>query len=402
MPSNIITGIDIGTGSIKVVCARRNEETSDFEVLAKTQRPSLGVKKGTVSNPEETADTISKCIKDIEVQINQKIQGAYVNLNGSHITSSFSRGLVSVSRADQKISSEDIERVVEAAKTFPISKNREIMDVFPKEYIIDGEEGIKDPLDMEGVRFESEVLIIEGFSQYIKNTTQSLLNADIQVNDLSVGVLASAKSVLSNREKERGVAIIDLGASTTSLAVFEEENLLHLSIFPFGSNNITNDIAIGLKTDIDTAEKIKLEFGSCSFSKKDKKNETIESLESQETISFSRSFLRKIIEARVSEMLDLTKQELKKISKNEMLPAGIVITGGGSLLTGIVELVKKELKLPCRIGNPLNFNPPIDEPKFSVACGLVALGHETEGDHYFKPLSKTVNKIKKIFKSLIP
>lgn len=402
MSSRIITGIDIGTGSVKAVSAMRNSDTSEFEILAKIQRPVSGVRKGVVSNVDEVSETISECVKDMEIQTNQKIEGVYVNINGSHMTTSSSRGLVSVSRADQKISSEDMDRVVQAAKAFPMSKNKEIIDVFPKEYMIDGVGGIKDPLDMQGVRFEAEVLIMEGFSQYLKSTTQSILDVGIQVNDLIPGILSAAKSVLSPKEEERGVAIIDIGASTTSMAVFEEGILLHIAVFPIGSNNITNDIAIGLKCDIDTAEKIKIEFTSCVTTKSDKKIEKVLSLESREEISFTRANLRKIVNARICEIFDLAQEELKKISKNELLPAGIVMTGGGSLLPGMSELVKKEFKLPCRVGNPSGFNPPIDDPRFSVACGLIITGYDLEDETGSRIFGNAKDKIKRFFKSLMP
>ncbi len=402
MSSRIITGIDIGTGSVKAVSAMRNSDTSEFEILAKVQRPVSGVRKGVVSNVDEVSETISECVKDMEIQTNQKIEGVYVNINGSHMTTSSSRGLVSVSRADQKISSEDMDRVVQAAKAFPMSKNKEIIDVFPKEYMIDGVGGIKDPLDMQGVRFEAEVLIMEGFSQYLKSTTQSILDVGIQVNDLIPGILSAAKSVLSPKEEERGVAIIDIGASTTSMAVFEEGILLHIAVFPIGSNNITNDIAIGLKCDIDTAEKIKIEFTSCVTTKSDKKIEKVLSLESREEISFTRANLRKIVNARICEIFDLAQEELKKISKNELLPAGIVMTGGGSLLPGMSELVKKEFKLPCRVGNPSGFNPPIDDPRFSVACGLIITGYDLEDETGSRIFGNAKDKIKRFFKSLMP
>lgn len=399
MPNNIITGIDIGTTSIKAITAVRNAENSEFEILAKIHRPVFGVRKGVVTNIEEVAKAISECIKDIELQTDQKIEGVYTNINGSHISSAISKGLVSVSRADQKISSEDIERVIQAAKAFPMSKNKEIIDVFPIEFIIDGVGGIKDPLDMQGIRFEAEVLIMEGLSQYLKNTTQSILETGLQVNDLILGIMSATRSILDSQEKERGVIIIDIGASTTSLAVFEEGELLHIAVFPIGSGNITNDIAIGLKTDIETAENIKLKFGSYVLAKGDKKKEKVISSKSEETIVFSRMFLRRIIDARVCEIFDLIKDDLKKISKNELLPSGIVLTGGGSLMPGISELAKKQLKLPCRIGAPSGFNPLIDDPRFAVACGLVTVGNEIEEEDTPSPLGE---KVKRFFKSLMP
>jgi len=397
MASKIITGIDIGTVSIKAVAAIKNPDRSEFEVLAKVQRPVSGVRKGVVSNVEEVSQAISECVKEIGLQTNQKINGVYVNINGSHIVSSSSRGLVSVSRADQKISSEDIERVIQAAKAFPMSQNKEIIDVFPREFMIDGVGGIKDPLDMQGIRFEADVLIMEGFSQYLKNVSQSILKIGLHVNDLIPGVISASRSVLSPKEEERGVAILDIGASTSSLAVFEETMLLHAAIFPIGSNNITNDIAIGLKCDIDTAEKIKLEFGSCVTAKGEKKMEKVSG-----EVLFTKANLRRVINARVCEIFDLVKGDLEKISKSGLLPAGIVITGGGSLLPGITELARKEFKLSSRTGNPSGFNPSIEDPAFAVACGLVIAGHELEDEQGPQIFGNMKDKIKRFFKSLTP
>ena len=287
--------------------------------------------------------------------------------------------------------------MIQAAKAFPMSQNKEIIDVFPREFMIDGVGGIKDPLDMQGIRFEADVLIMEGFSQYLKNVSQSILKIGIHVNDLIPGVISASRSVLSPKEEERGVAILDIGASTSSLAVFEEAMLLHTAIFPIGSNNITNDIAIGLKCDIDTAEKIKLEFGSCVTAKGEKKMEKVSG-----EVLFTKANLRRVINARVCEIFDLVKDDLEKISKSGLLPAGIVITGGGSLLPGITELARKEFKLSSRTGNPSGFNPSIEDPAFAVACGLVIAGHELEDEQGHQIFGNMKDKIKRFFKSLTP
>ncbi len=403
MANPIIAGIDLGTSSIKMIVARKNNENSEYQVLVKIQKRSSGIRKGVVSNPEEVSEIVISCLEEAENQINQKIDGVYTNVNGSHLFSNISRGLVSVSRADQKISSEDIDRVIQAAKAFPLSKNKEILEVFPREFIIDGERNIKDPLEMNGIRFEVEALIIGGFSPYIKNATQAILDAGIQVNDLALSQLASAKSTLTAREKELGVALLDIGAGTTSLAVFEEGSLIDAAVFPVGSNDITNDIAIGLRTDIDTAEKIKLEFGSCLAGKSDKKKEKVNSLESGEEVVFSRSFLRKIIEARVSEIFELAKEELIKISRNELLPAGIVLTGGGSKIPHINEIAKRITKLPCKVSGPSGFQPEIEDNSFAVTCGLIILGNEIEEHNFSDNIGlKIIKGIKNLFKKITP
>jgi len=402
--SHIITGLDIGTSAIKVLVIQKKPGESEIEVLEKNQQKASGIRRGVVVNIEEVAGIISSSIKKAEERSGKRINSVYANIGGSHIFCTSSHGLVSVSRADQKISSEDIERVIQAARTFSLPANKEILEVFPKEFIVDGEKGIKEPLGMRGVRLEAEVLVLGGFSPYLKNLTQAILNSDLQINDLILTSLASSRAVLTPREKELGVALLDIGAGTSSLAVFEEEDLIHTAIFPIGSANITNDIAIGLRTDIDTAERIKLEFGSCLF-QKTRKKEKIKGEFLPEPLVFSQKNLVEIIEARVSEIFDQVNKELKKISRLSLLPAGIVLTGGGAKLPKITDLAKKELKLPCRIGLPLGFFPPQEDPSLSAACGLVLRGVdlETEGGVSGFNFGKEIGaKLKKIFKIFIP
>jgi len=401
---HIITGLDIGTSTIKVLVIQKKPGESELEVLEENQQKSSGVRKGVVVNVEEVAGIISSCIKKTEERLGKRINDVYANIGGSHIFFIPSHGLVSVSRADQKISPEDIERVIQAAKIFSLPANKEILEVFPKEFIVDGEKGIKEPLGMRGVRVEAEVLVLGGFSPYLKNLTQAILNSDLQINDLILTSLASSRAVLTPREKELGVVLLDIGAGTSSLAVFEEGDLIHTAIFPIGSANITNDIAIGLRTDIDTAERIKLEFGSCLLQKTGKK-EKIKGELLPEPLVFSQKNLVEIIEARVSEIFDQVNKEMKKISRQGLLPAGIVLTGGGAKLSKITDLAKKELKLPCRIGFPLGFFPPQENPSLSAVCGLVLMGVDLEtekgvsGFDFGKGIGA---KLKKIFKIFIP
>jgi len=401
---HIITGLDIGTSAIKVLVAQKKPEKSEIEALEQNRQKTSGIRKGVVVNVEEVAGSISSCIKKAEERLAKRINNVYASLSGSHIFCTSSHGLVSVSRADQKISSEDIERVIQAARIFSLPQNKEILEVFPKEFIVDGEKGIKEPLGMRGVRVEAEVLVLAGFSPYLKNLTQAILNSDLQISDLIVTPLASSRAVLTHREKELGVALLDIGAGTSSLAVFEEGDLIHIAVFPIGSADITNDIAIGLRTDIDTAERIKLEFGTCLF-QKTRKKEKIKGELLPEPLVFSQKTLVEIIEARVSEIFDQVNKELKKISRQGLLPAGIVLTGGGARLPKITDLAKKELKLPCRIGLPLGFFPPQEDPSLAAACGLVLIGNELETERGVSGFSfgeGIGTKIKKIFKIFIP
>lgn len=395
----IITGLDIGSSAIKTVVVRDDPKEEKFQVLSQIHEPSFGVRKGVVVKVEEVADLVATSLEKSAEEVGQKIDEVFVNIGGSHIFCIPSQGLVSVSRADQRISQEDIERVLSAAQIFSLSSNKEILDVIPRQFIVDGERGIKEPLGLKGVRLEVDALALGCFSPYLKNLTQSVLASGAQINDVFFTPLASSRAVLKPREKELGVAVLDIGAGNSSLAVFEEGGLVHTAVFPFGSANITNDIAIILKTDIDTAERIKIEFGSCIYRNGNKK-EKIKGEFLPEPLIFSKKNLVDIIEARVSEIFNQVSKELKKISRHALLPSGIVLTGGGSNLPRIAELAKKELKLPCRIGIPQGFSSFQDDPAFSTACGLTLLPRDSqESSHRYSSLRQGFGeKIKKVFR----
>lgn len=399
--SQIVTGIDIGTGGIKILSVTTDKKEGEPEVLGITQAPVLGVRKGTVINVEEVSNSLRSALEEFQNLIDQKIDSAVINLSGSHIFVTPSKGVVVVSRADQKISQEDIERVVQAAQTFSLPSNKEILEVLPREFIIDGEKGIKEPLGLQGVRLEVEILALGGFSPYIKNLTKAVLNSGIQISDIVISPLASSRSILTPRQKELGVALLDIGAGTTGLTVFEEGDLIHIAIFPVGSANITNDVAVGLKTDIDTAERIKIEFGSCIW-RASKKKEKIKKIGKEDPIIFSQKMLGSIIEARMSEIFDLTNKELRKISRQGKLPSGIVLTGGGVKLPRIVEFAKKELKLPCQIGYPSGIAGLEKDPALSSVSGLVLRGIDLDVDGLPPFQGAFLSKLKKVFRIFIP
>ena len=404
--TDFITGLDIGSNAIKILVANKSPDFSDIEILFQGQEPSFGIRKGVVIEPIKVSEIIQGLINRIKTETGQEIDSVYVNISGSHIFSSSSHGAIAISRADQKVSEEDIERVLQAAQAFSLPANKEILDVFPKEFIVDGEKGIKDVLGIEGVRLETEVLVLAGFSPYKKNLVQAVLGSGLKISDIIPSPLASSFAVLSQKQKELGVALLDIGAGTSSLAVFEEGDLIHLAIFPIGSDNITNDIAVGLKTDIEVAERIKIEYGSCLLRKE--KKEKIETKD-EEPLVFSQRMLGKIIEARVSEIFEEVQKELKKISKQGLLPTGLVLTGAGAKLPKIIDLAKKELKLPCRLGKPSGFIGLEKEMAFSVACGLVLKGLEAAeikdwpgNRHLIGIKRKLGNSIKKLFRIFIP
>ncbi len=400
--SHIITGLDIGTQNIKILVAAQKSGEEKLEVISNVKDNSFGVRRGIIVEPGGVSHILRMLLSKIKEEANLKIDSVYVNVDGSHLFSAPSHGSVSVSRADFKISEVDIERVLQAAQTFSLPSNKEIFDTFPREFIVDNERGIKEPLGLQGVRLEVEVLALGGFSPYIKNLTQAVLDTELQISDMVPSSLAAAKACLTEKQKELGAAILDIGAGCSGLAVFEEGHLIHLAILPIGSANITSDIAIGLKTDVDIAEKIKIEFGACFPGGKDVRQKI--EIGEEEPLNFSHKTLTRIIEARVSEVFDQVNKELKKISREKLLPAGVVLTGGGSKIPKIVELAKKELKLPCRIGKPHGFSNLEEDPSLSTVCGLVLGGADLEeGNKGFAAVGKGIgSKLKKMFKIFIP
>ena len=403
---NIVTGLDIGTSTIKALVAQRKKK--DWEVLSYAEIPSFGLRKGAVVNIEETSKNVQLIMSGLEKDCNRRLNSVFVNIGGSHLYVTPSDGIISVSRADQRISREDMERVLQATRAINIPSNEEVLDVFPREFIIDDQKGIKQPVDLTGVRLEAKVLLLCVFSPYFINLTQAVLNGKLQIDDVVPSPLAAAKAVLTPQQKELGVALIDIGANTTSLAVFEEGDLLHLAVFPIGSANITNDIAIGLKTDVAVAESIKKQHGTCMLSSRDKEKKEhgvkkIEVFDKSSSLLFTKKDIVNIIEPRVSEILDLVQKELKKIGRQELLPGGIVLTGGGAKIPRIKELTKETLKLACEIGTPQGILGVADDPALATVVGLALGGVDFDEEAGILGLTKGWgSKIKKIFRAFIP
>lgn len=397
--AQIINGLDIGTSLVRLITAKADKD-KELQIIGLGQAASNGLRKGTVIDIEETIKAISAAKDIAERASGVPIENAYVNLSGSHINARPSRGTVAVSRADGEVSKEDVERVINAAQTISLPLNREILKVIPQTFSIDGQNNIKYPVGMNGVRLELDALILEASTPIIKNLTKCINQAGIKIIDFVPSPLAASQAVLSKRQKELGVILIDLGAGTTSLVVFEEGNILHLAILPIGGAYITNDLAIGLKTSIDVAEKVKLEY-----TKKDQID--LSKISDEEEGVVSKEKINDIIEARVSEIFALVNKELKKINRQKLLPAGAVLTGGGAKMANIIEKAKEYLSLPARIGQPTDLKGIADEvldPTFATAVGLLLSGLEQEGSDKEKTsvLSNLSNKLKKYLRNFLP
>ena len=413
--NNIITGLDVGTDKVRTIVASFREGEERPKVIGVGEAPSSGMRKGIVVDIEEVTESIRKSIEQAELNGGIPIQQVYISIGGHHIGIKANKGLVVVSRADQEISEEDIARVIDSASALSLPLNREILHVIPREFKVDDEQGIYDPLGMTGTRLEVDALIIDGLTPCIKNLTKCVSSAGLKVNGLALDVLAASQSVLSKRQKELGVLLLDIGSGTVGMAVYEEGKLLYAHILPVGAAHITNDIAIGLRTTIDLAEKVKIQYGS-ALPSEIKKSETIDlsKLDENEEGQANRREVAQIIEARVQEIFDLVNRELKKISKQRLLPAGVVLVGGGSLIPGMVELAKKELGLPAQIGIPSQMEgiiEKIDNSTFATATGLVLwvlqqLEKGADQKLSFLPsipsASITVTKIKKWLRAFLP
>ncbi|MFW6295299.1 MAG: cell division protein FtsA [Halanaerobium sp.] len=387
--SKIITGLDIGTTKICALIAELNGE-DNIEIIGIGLAPSNGLRKGIVVDIDKTSHAIKSAVQKAERMAGQKVESAFVGIAGSHIKSINSHGVVAVTGDEKEIKESDINRVLEAARIIPVSSEEDILHVLPREFIVDGSPGIQDPLGMSGIRLEVETHIIKGASTSIQNLVKSVLRAGLNVDEVVLEPLASSQAVLSNDEKELGVVLADIGGGTTDLIVFHEGSIAHTSVLPVGGNHVSNDIAVGLRTPVSEAEKIKIMHGSV-ISEQIQENEKIEVLAAsgKERKKLSRKLLSQVIEPRMEEIFNLVKKELDQVGPKDLTPAGMVLTGGASLLTGSAELASEITELPVRIGEPdyvSGLSNVIDNPVyikkgdnvpraiFSTAVGLIEYG----------------------------
>lgn len=374
------TGVDVGSQMVRVVVVQKDGGTDEIRIVGTGKSSMEGMQKGIITDVNEAVRAVSRALDLAERVAGMPLERAYVSINGAHITSQTSRGVIAVSRADGEITSDDISRVLNAAQAISLPANREILHVLPQTFIVDGQGNISDPIGMTGVRLEVEAHIVEGSSPFIKNLTKVLNQSGIHVDDFVFAPLASARAVLEKRQKDLGVILVDLGAGTTSLVVYEENRLLSTGVLPLGSSHITNDVAIGLRTSIEIAEAVKLEHGS-ALPEEVKSSETIVVESEGEEESFPRREVATIISARLEELFSFVDKELKRVNRSGLLPAGIVLTGAGAHLPGIIDLAKKKLRLPVRIGRPSALAGAVDEmndPSASVVLGLVGYAYDEE------------------------
>ncbi|MFW5787104.1 MAG: cell division protein FtsA [Bacillota bacterium] len=406
----IITGLDIGTTKICAIIAEITSENK-IDIVGIGLSPSHGLRKGIVVDIEETSQAIKEAVEKAQRMAGVEIDSAYVGIAGSHISSVNSHGVVAVTGEEKEIKNSDIQRVLEAAKIIPLASEEEIIHVLAREFIVDGCPGIKDPLGMSGVRLEVETHIITGSTTSIQNLVKSVIKAGLDVEDIVLEPLASSESVLTEDEKELGVALADIGGGTTDFVVFHEGSISYTSVLPVGGNHVSNDIAVGLRTPISEAEKIKIKHGSATI--KNINNDEyvkVRSASGKDRRKIPRRSLCEVIEPRMEEIFSLIKKELNEAGPRDLTPAGLVITGGASLLEEASGMAAKVVDLPVRLGEPEYINglsDVIDNPVyvqrgekipkavFSTAIGLVEYGlkyHNGSGETYHNKNGREVVK----------
>lgn len=368
-------GIDIGSTAVRCVIGMFDSEDAAVpSIIGYGSAPNLGMRKGVVSHIDDVAQAIIQAVNEAERLSGVKVSSATVNINGAHVAGINSKGVIAISTANKEITIDDRERVEAAATIIKLPPNRDIIQVFAKSYRLDGQESIKEPVGMHGVRLEVETHIITVSTPAIKSLDGALQKSKIEHPNYMVSSLASAEAVLSRQQKESGTAVLDIGAATTNLVVFEDGEVQHVAVIPIGGIHMTNDLAIGLRTDLDVAEAAKLQAGSLEESSK--VHRTVRVKHDGKEYDFIEADLHMILEARAEELFEYVNKELKKIHKNGKLPGGVVITGGVSRLPGISEVAKQELELPARIGKLLPVSglaDEIDEKIFTTAIGLMWL-----------------------------
>lgn len=419
--NNLISGLDIGTHSVRMAVGQVHEtETGQVElrILGAAEVPSEGVSKGTVSSIEDVVSSVSACLEKAERMVGVPIDRVWVGISDPHIVTQANKGVIVVSKANNEISEEDAARAIETARSIATPLNYEVLHVLPRGFAVDGQTGIKDPVGMTGIRLEVDTHIILGSTAQIKNLTKAIYRTGLEIDDLVLSILASAEAVITNRQKDLGVAVVNLGGSTTTVAVFEEGDILRIATIPIGSEHITNDIAIGLRTSVDIAEKIKLEYGDCLV-ENISKTETVDLFNagSSEHEMVKKRYIAEIVEARVEEIMKKIDAEFIKVQRSGLLPAGVVFTGAGAKLPGLVEMAKKHLRLPASLGYSLNFSSvteKVNDLGFSTAIGLVRWGSNmigtsrgpSRGDSGvmagIKKASAVQGTVRKWLKTLIP
>ncbi|MEX1296215.1 MAG: cell division protein FtsA [Candidatus Limnocylindrales bacterium] len=406
----ILVALDVGTSKVVVLVG---EVTNDgaLDIIGKGTMPTTGVKKGLVNNIDQTVSSIHGAIEGAERLSGLRLEAAFVGVGGDHLESLNSRGTVAVSGAHREITREDIERATEVARAVTIPSNREVLHVLPRDFTVDGQEGVKDPEGMSAIRLEVTTHIVHGGATALQNLTKCVRQAGVRPDELVVAAIASGEAVLTETERELGVAVADIGAGTTDLALYAEGSPFYTSVIPLGGVNVTNDIAIGLRTNLTAAEQLKIQFGSkAAKGAADDTEAPVEIVDDGVARPARKSDVTEIIDARMRELLEKIGEEIAENASAHRLPAGLVLTGGAAQLANAAELARDVLDIPVRVAAPEGVGGLTDNlltPQYATAIGLLEWAARvvtTEDLQRYEPPPRTQNwdRLRDAFRRFFP
>ncbi len=373
---NLVVGLDIGTSKVCAIVGEVGVDNS-IEIIGIGFHPSRGLKKGVVVNIESTVQSIQRAVEEAELMAGCQIHSVFAGIAGSHIRSLNSHGIVAI--RDKEVSASDVERVIDAARAVAIPADQKILHILPQEFIIDNQEGIREPVGMSGVRLEAKVHMVTGAVSAAQNIIKCVRRCGLEVDDIILEQLASSESVLMEDEKDLGVALVDIGGGTTDIAVFTEGAIRHTAVIPIAGDQVTNDIAVALRTPTQNAEEIKIKY-ACALAQLATPEETIEvpSVGERPPRRLARQTLAEVVEPRYEELMTLVQAELRRSGFEDLCAAGMVLTGGSSKMEGLVELAEEILHMPVRLGAPQSvtgLGEVVRNPIYSTGVGLLLFGH---------------------------
>ncbi len=373
----MIVGLDIGTSKVVAIVGEIGPE-GEIEVVGIGSHPSKGMKKGVVVNIESTVQSVQRAVEEAELMAGCQIHSVYVGIAGSHIRSLNSHGIVAIK--DKEVYSHDLERVIDAAQAVAIPADQKILHILPQEYVIDNQEGIKEPLGMSGVRLEAKVHLVTCAANAAQNIEKCVRRCGLEVEEIILEQLASSYAVLTDDERELGVCLVDVGGGTTDIAIFTEGSIRHTGVIPIAGDQVTNDIAMALRTPTQHAEEIKIKY-ACALTQLAGADDTIKvpSVGERPPRDLSRQALAEVVEPRYDELFTLVQAELRRSGYEDLVPAGIVLTGGTSKMEGVVELAEEIFHMPVRVGYPQwvkGLNDIVRNPIYATSVGLLQYGAE--------------------------
>ncbi len=406
--TKVLVGLDIGSSKIRVVVGTTEDQKNTVNIIGVGLSPSNGIRKGMVTDIEEATSNITAALDDAERMAGEPIHRAFVGISGTHIEAYDSKGVIAINGQNAEITEDDVDRVLEAARAVSLPANREILRIIPKSFAVDSQRNVKYPVGMTGIRLEVEAHIITAQASAVKNLDKCLYQTGIDAEEIVPSILSCAESVLDRKQKELGVVLIEIGATCTNMAVFEEDSVIYSSIIPVGGEHVTNDLAIGLRCAIDTAEKVKIEYGTCLPDEVNAREEIdLSQVSKTDVHSVSKHQAAKIIEARYHEIFMMVRDELSKIGREGMLPGGAILCGGAVKMPGTVDLARETLALPAQIGFPKDLEgivDRIDDPSFAHLAGLLHFANRygSAGSFFDFDFKKMFSNTTKWIQSFLP